>query len=152
MPDWVKVRADFRPMPQGFALLDQGSLSGDAEWSYPTLPSGCVTQADNPIRFRKDGQGWVHLCGGFTNSSGATITTTQDLFVLPVGYRPRGMSFALGAAASAARPHWYVYQSNAGTGHGRISIDLDGLVRLSVTALTNTSSLDCSGVSFYAEH
>lgn len=154
MPEWVKVRADFRPMPQGFALLDQASLLGDPDWTYvgnAGLPSGCFTSIDNPVRFRKDGQGWVHLCGGFSNASGATIPITQNLLVLPAGYRPRGMSFAFGGT-NADRPHFYVYLSNAASGHARVHIDLDGQVRLNNTGMAFGANLEFSHVSFYAEN
>lgn len=101
MPEWVKVRADFRPMPQGFALLDKANLA-----SSLTVPTPSWTYFNNSWdggagtarpRYCKDAFGFVHIEGNIYNGTGSNAAS-PTIFNLPVGFRPvttAGSSWAL---------------------------------------------------------
>lgn len=92
MPNWVKVRSDLSPQRDGYVMLDSTNLqsavaTGDAVWTAPTLVSGIATNANFPIQYRKDANGFVHVQGSFQVTN-ATSWPYGPIFTLPSGYRP----------------------------------------------------------------
>lgn len=117
---------------------------GDSAWTYPTLNSGYTTRTTNPIRYRKDAAGVVHLAGAFT----ATILKTgQSPFTLPTGYRPGG-SASGGSALDVAE--FFCYRLSSSSGPDRLSISPDGT--LSIPTLDSNWGLELTAISFYAEN
>lgn len=139
-------------MPQGFALLDKANLasaasSGDTAWTYPSLASGLTADSDNPVRFRKDACGFVHLAGGFSKTTSGAFTGTA--FTLPAGYRPLGLG--VGAGTAIKRLQAWVYMSSSGFNLCRVSVGGDGAVYVN-DAMFNGDFLAFGSLTFFAEN
>lgn len=107
--------------------------TGDTTWTAPGLLNGWGNFGSgfSTAGYRKDGQGFVHLKGLI---SGGTATTTTDLFILPVGYRP-AERLLFGTISS-------------GNVVGRIDVLTDGTVEINGG---NNTWLALEGIHFLAE-
>jgi hypothetical protein len=62
-------------------------LDAITPWQYPALNPGYTSDANNPVKYRRNIWGQLEIVGAFT-SSGTAINGI--LFTLPSGYRPEG--------------------------------------------------------------
>lgn len=152
LPKWVKVRSDLSPSGDGYVMLDKTNLQtatsiGDTSWSYPTLASGLASDSDNPVRYRKDGVGVIHLQGGFSKTTSGGFSGTA--FTLPTGYRPSGLG--IGAGTAVKHSQFWVYMSSSGFNLCRVSVGQDGAVYVN-DAMFNGDFLEFGHISFYADN
>ncbi|WP_434351029.1 hypothetical protein [Trichococcus flocculiformis] len=72
-----------KPMQTIETLYQEKANKAQEAWITPTLLNGWV-HGTNPIKYRKDSVGNVHIEGSVKNGGG----TFTQIFMLPVGYRP----------------------------------------------------------------
>lgn len=154
LPKWVKVRSDLSPSGDGYVMLDKTNLqtavaTGDANWTYPTLASGLTSLSANPVRYRKDAAGVVHIAGGFEKTSGAIFTGT--IFTANVGWRAGGNP--TGAGGSPTHPYFLARKINsaATVTWEQIYTGSNGDIRLDGT-LSTGDFMELTPISYYAEN
>jgi hypothetical protein len=77
-----------------------GIIGGESTWTYittfPTFANATITTASgNPLRYRKDANGYVHLAGGLTLNVTSGFVSNATLFTMPASYRPGGSGTGL---------------------------------------------------------
>lgn len=126
-------------------ILPGAITLGDASWTVvgagggaPAFQNSFVAASTDPNqqgpRFRKDGQGFVHLQGSFTNGANAAV-----VFTLPAGYRPGGL-------------YYFFTDDTSQNGEARyVRINTNGTVTFwGSNPSSRNTQLD--GICFYAEN
>lgn len=145
LPPARRLAADDRDLERRVRTLETRNTggTGDTAWTYPTVTTGVTVSTNNPVRYRKTGDGLVIIHGGFT----VTTNITGALFTLPAGYRPMGYS---GGAASERFQHQGFYSSGTAT-IGRVHITAnDGIVYLEYS-ISPGEYADLGSLIFYAD-
>lgn len=153
-PDWVNVRSDLSSQGAGYIMLDKTNLAsaastGDVAWTYPTLTTGLTSVSANPVRYRKDSAGTVHIAGAIEKTSGAIFSGT--MFTVNVGWRAGGNS--TGAGLSSTHPYFLARKIDSASTvtSARVYTGSNGAIRLDDT-LSTGDFIELSHISYFAEN